>query len=241
MQWWKPQVLSSDISGIQSHLCHSLAVGYWTSYFISLSSGLHICKIRIRIALHRGVVTIKGEHAGSHDVLSDRTWWTIRLYKCQPVNEVTFILALLNWDSSGDGRKDTSSPQVPVPAPLPAPPDPSQVCIRSAHQLFMVCLVLQIGWGFFREGPEDSLHPAAHHCQREYLSDGDEVSGPVTWWMGADEVKAGHSLFMASFLCVKEMMALELKMPVTCSVDQRLCLYKQTHTHTHIHMHAHTN
>lgn len=59
--------------------------------------------------------------------------------------------------------------------------------------------------------------------------------------MGADEVKAGHSLFMASFLCVKEMMALELKMPVTCSVDHRLCLYKQTHTHIYICMHIQIN
>lgn len=118
-------------------------------------------------------------------------------------------------------------------------PPGSLVCIKSAHQLFMVCLVLQTGCDFFGEGPEDSPYPGAQLCQREYLSDGDEVSGPVTWWMGADEVKAGHSLFMASFLCIREMMALELKIPVTQSVGRSLCLSKQTPTH--IHMHVHTN
>lgn len=99
----------------------------------------------------------------------------------------------------------------------------------------MVCLVLQTSCGFFGEGPEDSPYPGAQHCQREYLSDEDEVSGSVSWWVGADEVKAGHSLFSV----LREMMVLELKITVTHSVGRRICLSKQTPTH--IHMHTHTN
>lgn len=32
------------------------------------------------------------------------------LYKCQLVNEVTLILTLLAWESSGDGKKDATVP-----------------------------------------------------------------------------------------------------------------------------------
>lgn len=39
------------------------------------------------------------------------------LYKCQLFSEVTLILTLLDWESSGDGRKAVLTPQIAIPAP----------------------------------------------------------------------------------------------------------------------------
>lgn len=43
-------------------------------------------------------------------VLSTGSGKFSELYKCQLVNEVTLVLTLLAWESSGNGRKDVSIP-----------------------------------------------------------------------------------------------------------------------------------
>ena len=64
--------------------------------FHSLSSGLRMCKIRIRIILHR-VVKTKEENTQSRDVFSTGPGKLSVLEKCQLINEVALILTLLDW------------------------------------------------------------------------------------------------------------------------------------------------
>lgn len=234
MQWWRPQVLSSNISGIQSHLCHSLAMGYWAGYFISLSSGLHICKIRM-IVLHRGVVTIKEENTRVHMTCSvtgpGELSGSINVSQLMKSPSSWPYLTEILQEMEGKIHQVHRSHSQPHCQRLPPRlPSLHQIHTPVVHGVSSLTNRLWLLGGRTR-GFSISRSPALPE------------RAPVWWgwglrWMGTDEVKAGHSVFMP-LLCIREMMALELKMPVTRSVGCRLCLSKQTHTH--IHMHAHTN
>lgn len=191
VRWLRPQVLGCSISGIKYHLCHSFTVWPWASCFISLS----ICKIRVRIILHR-IVRTKEENTQVTWCTQHRDWQLSVLHKCQRINEVTFILTSLAWDYFWRWKKrDVNSiGQNPSPTPAPRLLSLHEVLNPVVHGVSGLINRPWLLWGRSR-GVSVSMSPSTARwgCWPCHL---------VDWslWGQSQEL----SLFMVSFLCIRD-------------------------------------